>query len=327
MALAPPGGQSSANVRVPADPQNRVRDWRLAGSRCSGHPGSAVEAIVLVVVLLLVGAAVVAWRRRSQPSGRTIAPPAPSPTRPQATGPLPGPQATIALDVVVADPGNPAVQRLVRDAASRVLRISPDVEAVIVEDRAGMRLGTVERDQGLVGEIPVATEVPKPDRRRSRRTPGSRGEPGTAARAGDQDVAPHRSLADRFELPDTVRAHLRRPDDPVDVVRAILEAAKLPVQVHGNVILSGDEAVIVVSETGGSTSQALTDAFLRFQKSGAARGVVITLGYMGGRDIERRQALAPNLRYTGLSAIQRMADAVALGANPLMFTTDPAILE
>ncbi|MDP8928380.1 MAG: hypothetical protein M3O70_07335 [Actinomycetota bacterium] len=123
-----------------------------------------------------------------------------------------------------------------------------------------------------------------------------------------------------------MHAHLLLPDDPVDIVRAILEAAELPVEVHGNVILSGDEAVIVVSEPGGSPSEALTPAFLRFQKSGASRGVVITHSYLAGRDIERRQALAPNLRYTGLSAIQRMADAVALGANPLRFATEPATL-
>lgn len=292
-----------------------------------GHSKSTVEAIVLIVLLLLLGAAVVTWRRRRQPPGRPSAPPAPSLTRPQATGALPGPQATIALDVVVADPDSPAVQRLVREAASRVFRTSPDVEVVVVEDRAGMHLGMVERDQGPGGQVSVAAEVPKPDRRPARRTAGPGGGSVTAGRAGDQDSAPQRSLADRFELPDTVHAHLRRPDDAVDVVRAILEAAELPVQVHGNMILSGDEAVIVVSEAGGSTSQALTDAFLRFQKSGAAHGVVMTLGYVGGRDIERRQALAPTLRYTGLSAIQRMADAVALGANPLTFATDPAIFE
>lgn len=286
-----------------------------------------MEAILLVVVLLLLGAVAVVWWRRRQPPGRPSVRPAPSRAQPKGSGPFSGPQATITLDIVSADPDHPAVQRLVRDAASRVFETSPDVEAVMVEDRAGTRLGMVERDQRISQPIPAAQEVPKPDRRRSRRSSGSGGEPGIAGRAGEQDIAPHRSLANRFELPDTVRVHLRRPDDPVDLVRAILEAAELPAEVHGNLILSGDEAVIVVGDTGRSTSEALTDAFLRFEKSGASHGVVITLGRVGGRDIKRRQALAPNLRYTGLSAIQRMADAVALGANPLTFATDPAIFE
>lgn len=201
-----------------------------------------------------------------------------------------------------------------------------DGTVYLKEDRAGTGLGLVERDQQLSGSAPPALEVANPRRRRARRSSGPGGEPGRAGRIRDQDMAPQRSLADHFDLPNAVRAHLRRPDDPLDILRAILLAAELPVEVHGNVILSGDEALIVV-EACRSTSDALTDAFLRFQKSGASHGVAITLGFVGGRDIERRQALAPNLRYTGLSAIQRMADAVALGDNPLRFATDPAILE
>ncbi len=84
--------------------------------------------------------------------------------------------------------------------------------------------------------------------------------------------------------------------------------------------------MIVVNEVGGSASEALTDTFLKFQKSRASRAVAITAGHLGLREIERRQSLAPNLRYTGLSAVQRMADAVAVGANPLMFATNPANL-
>ncbi len=113
----------------------------------------------------------------------------------------------------------------------------------------------------------------------------------------------------------------------MDIVRAILEAGRLPVEVHDNLLLAGDEAVIVVGEAGRSSSETLSDAFLRFQKSGASHGVVIALGFFTARDIERREALAPNLRYTSLSAIQRMADAVALGGDPLRFATRPAVLQ
>ncbi len=200
------------------------------------------------------------------------------------------------------------------------------MEAVIVEDRAGTRLGVAEWNQQFSGPAPPALDMAKPGRRQSRRSSGRGGEPRTAGRAGDQDMTPQRSLAGHLDLPHAVHAYLRRPDDPRDIVRAILQAAELPVEVHDNVILSGDEAVIVV-EAGRSTSDALSEAFLRFQRSGASQGVVITLGFVGGRDIERREALVPNLHHAGLSAIQRMADAVALGANPLRFATGPAILE
>lgn len=261
------------------------------------------------------------WRRRRRPPGRWGAP-AWWGARLQAAGPLSGPQVTITLDVVVSDSDGPAIQRLVRDAASRVFRTSPDVQAAIVEDRAGKRLGMVERDQTLSEPMPGGVPESGPGG-----SSASGGEPVTVGREGDQDRSSHRSLADHFEFPDAVRAHLRQPNDPVDIVRAILEAAELPVEVHGNVMRSGDQAVIVLSEAGGSPSEVLADAFLRFQKSGASHGVVITHGYVGGRDVERREALAPNLRYVGLSAIQRMADAVAVGANPLRFAAEPAVLE
>ncbi|MDP8931486.1 MAG: hypothetical protein M3O70_23690 [Actinomycetota bacterium] len=286
-----------------------------------------MEVILIIVVLLLVGAVAVACRRRRQPAGPPSAGPTPSRARPPAPGPLSGAEATITLDIDAADPENPAVQRLVRDAASHAFRTSPHLDAVIVEDRSGKRLGLVERDQRPPAPTPVAPEVPEPGRRPSWRPSGSWDDAGTADRARVHDLAPQRSFADRFDLPEVVRANLRRPDDPVDVVRAILEAARLPLEVHGNMMLSSGEAVIVVTEAGGLPSEVLTDAFLRFQKSGASQGVVITPGYVGVRDIQRREALAPHLRYTGLSAIQRMADAVALGANPLRFAIDPAIVE
>lgn len=286
-----------------------------------------MEALVIIVVLLLVGAVVAAWWRRGRSSRPPDAGPASSGARRLAAGGSPASQATITLDIFASDADNPAVQRLVRAAASHAFRTSPHLDAVIVLDRVGRWLGRVERDQRPAGSTPVAPEEAKPDRRRPVRIPGSAGGKGRAGRAGERDIVPRRPLADRFDLPDVVRAHLRRPDDAVDVVRAILEAAGLPVEVRDKVLLSDGEAVIVVTEARGLPSDVLTDAFLRFRKSGAAHGVAITLGYVGVRDIERRQALAPSLRYTGLSAIQRMADAVAVGANPLKFAVDPAIVE
>ncbi|MDP8931952.1 MAG: hypothetical protein M3O70_26125 [Actinomycetota bacterium] len=281
-----------------------------------------MDVLLIIIVLLLVGAGVMLWLRRRR-SSSPRARPAPSRARPQLTGPLPGPEATVTLDIDAADPDNPSVQRLVRDAASRTFRTSPDVESVTVQNRAGTRLGTVERHQDLPSRGVVAPERPQAGRRPPRRAARSRRRPVTGGGAAEEKVAPKRTLADRFELPDAVRATLRRPDDAVDVIRAILEAAQLPVEVHENVIRSGDDAVIVVSHAEGSAADALTRAFLRFQKSGASQGVVVSLGYFDPRDVRRRRVLAPNLHYAGLSAIQRMADAVDVGADPLTFATEP----
>ncbi|MFN2555529.1 MAG: hypothetical protein ABR592_01420 [Nitriliruptorales bacterium] len=283
-----------------------------------------MDALLLIVVLVLVLMAIVIWRRRQKAPGRGPRPAASS-VSPRAAAALPGPQAAITLDIVAVDPEHPAVQRLVRDAASRVLRTSPGVVVVTVEDRAGTRLGTIERNPGPSELTPLAQEVPKAGGR-SRPSSWSGPEQTRTSRADEQKTAPHRSLAERFELPDVVRTRLRRPNDAVDIVRAILEAAELPAEVHDNLVLSGADAVIVVSETHGTASEAFSDAFLRFQKSGASQGVVITLGTFGIREMQRRQALAPSLRYAGMSAIQRMADAVALSGNPLRFATDPAFL-
>ncbi|MDP8928381.1 MAG: hypothetical protein M3O70_07340 [Actinomycetota bacterium] len=133
-----------------------------------------MEAILHIVVLLLIAGAVVTWRRRSQlprPGPRS------APTRGglQLAGPLPGRQATLTLDIVAAHPDSPAVQRPVHEAASWVFRTSPAVEPVIVEDRAGTRLGMVERDQQDPGPISVGLAVPEPDRQRSRRSSASGG--------------------------------------------------------------------------------------------------------------------------------------------------------
>ncbi len=298
--------------------------------------------LVLIVVALLVTlatfATVTVGRRRRPEAGRPrrasgarqhVRAPEPGPlpgphVRAPEPGPLPGPQATIRLDVEAAEPDTPAAERLARQAAARVLRTSPDVDEVIVVDRNGRRLATVERHEQPPSTAPATPEAPPEVGRAERGARGSGRESWPELEPSAPKHAQARPLGDRFELPDVVRAHLRRPEDPVDLVRAILEAASLPVEVQGNVLRCGDEAVIVVREAEASATDVLARAFLRFQQSGASHGVVIYLGYLNPREVERRQALAPNLRYTGSGAIQRMADAVALGGNPLRFATDPS---
>ena len=102
------------------------------------------------------------------------------------------------------------------------------------------------------------------------------------------------------------------------VVRAIVEAAGLPVEVQGDIVRSGDVAILVTGEDwGGSSADELSSAFLRFDRTGAAHGLVISAHYLDEREVRRRRALAPNLHYSGLHIVQWMADAVAAGGDPL----------
>jgi hypothetical protein len=132
---------------------------------------------------------------------------------------------------------------------------------------------------------------------------------------------PHRTLADHFELPDGVRKRIRNQEDPVQIVRAILEQAGVPIDVDDNFIHTGDQALVVLRTPlrAAVGSEDLSAAFLRFQRSGAKRGVVVTAGTLYTHEMRRREALAPALLHTGPDGIQRMADAVAMGANPLDF--------
>ncbi len=127
-----------------------------------------------------------------------------------------------------------------------------------------------------------------------------------------------RPLAERLQLSPEVHSRITDPDDAVDVVRAILEAAGQPVAVAGSMVRSGDDVVIVVGD-GGVSNSALAQAFLRFRDSGARRGVVVHLGYVDPREIQRRRAMTPELGHAGPEVLQQMADAVELGGDPVQF--------
>lgn len=49
-------------------------------------------------------------------------------------------------------------------------------------------------------------------------------------------------------------------------------------------------------------------------------------GRMDPADLGRREFLAPELRHVGARAIQRMADAVSIGADPLAFASAPPVI-
>jgi hypothetical protein len=70
----------------------------------------------------------------------------------------------------------------------------------------------------------------------------------------------------------------------------------------------------------------LNHAYRRFIQSGASRGVVLSPGFMPFLDVRRREFLDPALLHAGPEGIQRMADAAALGGNPMSFAAAPALI-
>lgn len=272
-----------------------------------------MEWIVALVVLAVVAAALL-WRRDRRPARPTSTDTSTSESRPSAVeGPWLG---TIRLDVVVDDPESDAAQRLIHSATERVFRRSPDIDEVVVEDRAGRQLATVPRHVPDPGPPPTrpeaAAHTPAHPHRRSWREPEVTPSADMDARVG------RRPLADRLDLPERVRSRVADPDDAVDVVRAILEAADQPVTVSGSMVRSGDDVVIVLEE-GGVPSTALSQAYLRFRDSGARHGVVVHLDYVDPREIQRRRAMTPELGHAGPEVLQQMADAVELGGDPVQF--------
>lgn len=269
---------------------------------------TAVLIGVCLAVAAAIGVFVVARQRRD---GRGW------PTRGGARGDLTADatRRVVVLDLDAVDPSAPAVRRLVDEVVAAVLATDPDVPGVEVRDRSGSLIAIVEIP--AVGGGDVAVD-------------GVRGGvAGRVARAGTSDdlelrdrdpFATTGSLRDRFELPISVTDRLPPRAGLVDLVRALLEAAGRPVDVQETVLVSGDEAVVALESAG---VEALNAGFLRYRSSGAARGVAVSLQEVSPREVQRRESLAPDLRYGGPAAIQRMADAVAVGADPLRFALGP----
>lgn len=275
-----------------------------------------VEIVLAAVVLaVLAGAALVVWRLRPARVERTP-PPAPAPPR------VSTPRTSLRLDVQGGDPDHPSVQRLARSVALPVLERSPDVEEVLVKDRDGRLIARITRPEPPPepeehGDLPF-------DLRLHPRTyePAHRG----VTRPPDVEPEPPTPFAHHYDLPAAVTERLRDPDDPVDVVRAILDAGGRRATARGERVLTDDELLIVLpGHRGVVTSGDLTHAYLTFHASRAPRGVAICLGYVDPDEIRRRELLAPALRHAGHDAIQRMADAVALGADPLAFVEAPPV--
>jgi hypothetical protein len=275
----------------------------------------AVAAVFLVAVLIFIG-------RRAATAG---------PSRQRGSWEETDTSGSIVLDLEVTDPDDPTVQRLVQDAGRRALVTHPELDHVEVHDRGGQLLATVTRSQPLGGDVTIPDQLHTGATHPRRHTPnpvapaGATREPTHAPDPGGDVHVPDRSFADRFVLPEHVRSTVRDPDRATDVVAAILVAAGRPVERQGDVVVSGDTAIAIVPNLARGMEDAITRAFMHLRDSTADRGIIVRLGYVDPAEIRRREAAAPDVKHVTADAIQRMADAVALGGDPIAFAIGPAV--
>lgn len=248
------------------------------------------------------------------------------PARPGAVTPAASHSRTIILDVEGVEPEQASVRRLVEDAARRAMRDDRDLLEVDVVDRTGRALGHVAPSHADdVPPLPVENIPPRARTRQPDLYPAIGADQFPAVPPPRFDArerpGPRVPLAYRFDLPQAVRDRLRDPHDAIDLVRAIMLAGGHAPRVDDDLLVCDDEAFVVVSARDAIHTDALSHAYHRFRESGAARGTVISFGRHDPADIRRREILAPDLRHVGSVAVQRMADAVAVGSDPLRFVT------
>lgn len=209
-------------------------------------------------------------------------------------GSAPGPDAgrrgmlTVTLDLSVDQQDPEPARRLADAAAAPLFEDDPDLEQVEVRDRAGVLLAIIERAEGI--------ELAERD--------------------------PFAGGADRLALPAAVRGELPEAPSLAEVVAAILTAAGHHVDVDGDVVRAGDRAVVALEAT---DPDALSAAFLRYRASGARTGVVVSRRTVPASEVQRRELLAPDLRYARAGALQRMADALAVDGDPIDFALGPPV--
>jgi hypothetical protein len=273
---------------------------------------------VLAVLLLI---AVVALVVRSLGGDE----PGPSP-RPWERGEPGG--SVVVLDMVPDDPEHDSVQRLVEEVGRRALLAAPELDEVEVRDREGRALGTVRPPPPLPAELSLPPELHEPHTRPSRvPSPVPRESSTRHVPTDDRPVEHAHSLfSEQFDLGPDIRGRLRDPDDPVDVVRAILETGGYEPEVSGDLLRLDHVAIVILPATWHATDDALARSFLRIQRARVERGVIIHLAWLNPETLRRREAAAPNVRHVGPEAIQRMADAVVAGADPITFAVGPAVV-
>ncbi|HEX9696089.1 MAG TPA: hypothetical protein VGB64_07235 [Actinomycetota bacterium] len=274
---------------------------------------TAVASLALLIVLALH------WRHRA----REI-------VTPQHA--IAGRPVTVVLDIADADPADASVRRLVNEAARRATAQSRDAGEIVVLSRTGRLLGRVAGNKPMpppASNPPASFRRPPASRRSAEAAAGlgSHRGPTTASFDPRERPAFRMPVAQAFDLPVTVRGRIRDATDPVELVRAILDAAGLSAVRNGDAIRCGDQMLIVMPERVDTMMHdALNQAYLAFRETGAPHGIVIGFGPWDPIDVRRREILAPELRHAGPDAIQRMADAVSLGADPLAFIVAPPVL-
>lgn len=284
-----------------------------------------MEAVanVLFAVALLALAGVALWAAIRRRSARV----------PHAPGVLDQTHVDVTLDIPKATSGE-AGQRLANEAGRRILATSRHVEEVRVLARDGGVLGTFVRHPGEAGPAPDPRilSTPPPGVSSRRREPDAADEALSRALERPHDGAPDdtgpaplprpKPLASRLDLPPEVRSRLSDPENAQELVRALLEAGGHRIAVDGPVIHTDTgEAVIVIPAPWRRivTREELNAAWFAFKASGDRHGVVITPGTLDHGDIHVRELAAPALRHAGADDMQRMADALALGGDPLHF--------
>jgi hypothetical protein len=286
---------------------------------------SGVVIGIGVLLVVAVSAAIVGgWRylRVVRPGGAAV-PPAGS-VRVEGT------MAVVTVDLANVDPAHPAVARLLEDVIERAFQTVRSATRIEVRDGAGRVLAVRDR----------STPVPAPaaDLPRELLAPHHRTESRSLVADDDRPDRAHphyaspepkaKPLADRFDLPPAVRETLRDHDDPVALVAALLAAGGEPVSVEGSLVRRGSTQVVVLPCRLGEPvlPEALNHAYRMLERLRARDGIVVTAGHMDPIDVRRRERLAPNVLHAGPDGIQRMADAVAVGADPLRFVTPPQLV-
>lgn len=275
--------------------------------------------LTLIAAVAVLGLVVLGLLVRRGFSGPT------RPPRPTWEQPVAGSGRVVVLDLVADDPQRPSMQRLVQDVGVRTLAADPDLDTVEVRDRAGTTLGHVTRPDPLPPMIETTREATGSRTHRPNPIGGSTPPPVDHRGSGVDLQVPTRHFADRFELPAAVHERLRDPESPVDLLRAILEAAGQRTRIDGEVLVA-DETGVLVALIDGDPNAALNHAYLRFRDTGLARGLVVHVGFVDPAYVRHREVAAPNVRHVGADALQRMADAVDLGSDPLAAALGPPIL-
>jgi hypothetical protein len=292
---------------------------------------AALIVVVVAAVAVLVSARALRQARRE-----------PSSSPPAVPEVKVGGRVAITLEIDAVDPSAGSVRRLSEEAAVNVLSSNAEAQEVEVRDIYGRFLGRVRRRVELPPAVslpPFLSEPHAPVHRGPDLSghlaedepfipPRSEGPIEAASAAPGWADQPGRPLAEHFDLPARVRELLRDQDDPVDLVRAILEAGGIPAEVDGDMIRARECSMVVVAPVRGSviTAEMLNHAFLRVHGTATERRLVIGFGCFDTWDVRRREIHAPDVRHVGPRGVQRMADAVALGVDPLRSVLGPPLV-